>query len=552
MKFAPRDWAALALLIPLTMAACDDSSGPSISPPTGVTVTALSPSSVRVTFTAVSGASSYIVERATGTGTFVQAGTTATTTFNDTGLLPGTQYRYRVAALKGNDQSSFSPEVAGSTQAPGTVVISADITSNRTLFADTIYTLSGFIHVANGATLTIEAGTRIQGDFNVVGSSLFIMRGARIRAMGTADRPIVFTSSRPAGTRESGDWGGLILVGNGIINRTGDVRLEGTGTDTLKNPAIVYANGTNNADNSGELHYVRVEFAGFAPITDAELNSVTFAAVGSGTVIDHVQVLAGLDDSFEWFGGAVDAKYLVSYDSGDDHFDMAEGYVGRLQFLIGYQNRLVNIRQGAGNLGPDPQGIENDGCGSNTGAGCTSGYNSTPFNTPVVANFTLIGRGVLGTGTGDIGVVVRRGTGGYYVNGVVARWARAAISVRDAQTQQRITDGDLVLRNVLMTEDAQLYQSGQMAGVDTTANNLILSAGSTASLFTALPATPANAEALDWMPSATSAARSGGLTSFTGKLQTAAGTFITPTAYRGAVDPNGPKWWQGWTSYATN
>ncbi|MEX2281713.1 MAG: fibronectin type III domain-containing protein [Gemmatimonadota bacterium] len=551
MKFVSREW-AFALLLPLAFAACDDSSGPSFNPPTGVTVTALSPSSVRVTFTAVSSATSYIVERAAGTGTFAQAGTTATTTFDDSGLLPSTSYRYRVAAVKGTDQTSFSTEAAATTQAPGTVVINADITTSRTLFADTIYTLTGFIHVANGATLTIEAGTKIQGDFNVVGSSLFIMRGARIRALGTADRPIVFTSSRPAGSRESGDWGGLILVGNGIINRAGDIRLEGTDSHPITNPAIIYSNGNNNADSSGELHYVRVEFAGYAPVTDAELNAVTFAAVGSGTAVDHVQVLAGLDDSFEWFGGAVDAKYLVSYDSGDDHFDMAEGYVGRLQFLIAYQNRLVTIRQGAGALGPDPQAIENDGCGSNTGSGCTSGYNSTPFNTPIVANFTLVGRGVLGTGSGDIGMVVRRGTGGYYVNGIVARWARAAISVRDAQTQQRITDGDLALRNVLMTEAPQLYQSGQQAGVDTTANALTLMSAATTSLFTALPATPANADALDWMPSATSAARAGGLTTFSGKLQTAAGSFITPTSYRGAVDPNGPKWWQGWTSYTTN
>src|SRR5687767_12174608 len=232
MKFVSRDW-AFALLLPFAIAACDDSSGPSFSPPTSVSVTVLSPSSVRVTFTAVSGATSYIVERAAGTGTFAQAGTTATTTFDDTGLLPSTSYRYRVAAAKGTEQTSFSTEAPVTTQSPGTVVINADITTNRTLVADTVYTLSGFIHVANGATLTIEAGTRIQGDFNVVGSSLFIMRGARIRAMGTAERPIVFTSSRPVGQRESGDWGGLILVGNGIINRSGDIQLEGTNTNPI-------------------------------------------------------------------------------------------------------------------------------------------------------------------------------------------------------------------------------------------------------------------------------------------------------------------------------
>jgi hypothetical protein len=552
MKPISRAWAGLALLLPLAYSACeDDPSEPPFTPPTNVQVTATGPSTARVTYGAVNGATSYVIERATGTGTFASAGTSNTTTFDDTGLSPSTSYRYRVAAVRGAEQTAFSTEASVTTQAPGTVTINADITTNRTLSSDTIYRLSGFIHVTNGATLTIQAGTTILGDYDVLGSSLFVMRGARIRALGTAARPIVFTSSRPAGQRQSGDWGGVVIVGNAPINRTGAIQVEGTGTGA-SNPALTYDGGTNMADNSGELHYVRIEFAGYAPVTDAELNALTLAAVGNGTQIDHVQTLAGLDDSFEWFGGAVDAKYLVSYDSGDDHFDISEGYAGRLQFLVALQNRLVTPRLNAGSLGSDPQGIENDGCGSNTGSGCTGGYNSTPLNTPVVANFTLVGRGVLGTGSGDIGMVLRRGTGGYYVNGVVSRWARAGISVRDAQTQQRITDGDLVLKNILIAESPVLYQTGQQVGVDATTNNLTLSAATPTALFTALPASPANGDALDWTPAANAASRTGGLTTFTGKLQTAAGTFVTGTSYLGAADPSGAKWWQGWTNYAVN
>ncbi|HUP52728.1 MAG TPA: hypothetical protein VM198_09640, partial [Longimicrobiales bacterium] len=233
-----------------------------------------------------------------------------------------------VATAACDDDNGTEPPIEG----PKEAVINADITSNRTLYADTVYTLSGFIHVANGATLTIEPGTVIQGDYDVLGSSLFVLRGARIDAQGTAAEPIVFTSSRPVGQRQPGDWGGLILVGNGIINRTGDVQLEGTGTGAT-NPALLYSGGTDNTDDSGTLRYVRVEFAGFGPAADAELNTFTFAAVGSGTTLEYLQSLNGLDDSFEWFGGAVDGKYLISYDSGDDHFDMSEGYSGRLQHL---------------------------------------------------------------------------------------------------------------------------------------------------------------------------------------------------------------------------
>jgi hypothetical protein len=462
------------------------------------------------------------------------------------------------AALAGcvgddDDDPTGPPPVAGS------ATISGDITANRTLRADTTYTLSGFIKVQPGATLTIQAGTRIVGDFDVPGSSLFVLPGAQIRAIGTAQNPIVFTSSRPVGQRQAGDWGGLVIIGRGQVNRTSPTILEGTGNGA-NNPAVNYAGGTDNADNSGVLQYVRVEFAGYATAQDAELNSFTFAAVGSGTTLDHLESLYGLDDSFEWFGGAVDAKYLVSYESGDDHFDMSEGYTGRNQFLIGYQSVRVTPRPAAGSPSSDPQGIENDGC---AGQNCNAGQNSTPLTAPLVANFTLVGTGagVVDATSGGIGVMLRRGTAGSYVNGIVARWPRAAVSLRDASTIARATAGELALRNVYVAESGPTFEpQGTGAGasvqgsLDLAANAIdVAAAGTTAaSLFTALPATPTDAAALDWSPSAAAAVRTGGLTPFTGALATKAAASVSATAYRGAAAPSGEKWWQGWTAYARN
>jgi hypothetical protein len=226
-----------------------------------------------------------------------------------------------------------------------------------------------------------------------------------------------------------------------------------------------------------------------------------------------------------------------------------------LQFLIAYQSRVLTPRSGAGSISGDPQGIENDGCDAGA-SGCDSGHNSTPLNLPVVANFTIIGRGDAGTisSSGDIGMVLRRGTGGHYVNGVLGRWARAGISVRDAATQTRVTDGDLTINNILVSEAPVIYQTGQQAGVDAAANDLILSAATTASLFVAAPgASPTSADGLDWTPAAGSAAATGGLTTFTGQLQTRAGTAVVGTSYRGAADPAAAtKWWAGWTEYAIN
>ncbi|HEV2736719.1 MAG TPA: fibronectin type III domain-containing protein, partial [Longimicrobiaceae bacterium] len=534
------------------LAACDgdnDPIEPAVTAPANVAVTPISATGLRVSFDAVAGATSYTIQRAPASGgDFTTVNTGPQTSFDDTGLQAQTTYRYRVAATAGSRTSDYSSERVGTTGATPVVTISSNITGSRTFYADTIYKLDAFVKVTNGATLTIQPGTVVQGEQL---SALFVLPGAKIMAVGTAQRPIVFTSARAVGDRKPGDWGGLVLVGRGIINRTGQIALEGTGTNTTTNPTVFYGNGGDNADNSGTLRYVRIEFAGFGPAQDAELNALTMAAVGSGTTLEYVQTVAGLDDSFEWFGGAVDGKYLVSYESGDDHFDASEGYVGRNQFVIAFQSARLEPRTGAGAYSNDPQGIENDGCADAQGGTCPAGQNSTPFTTPMFANFTLVGTGpgVVGSG-GGYGMMLRRGTGGYYVNGIVTRWPNAAIALRDASTMARVGDGSLVVRSLLLAENAKTFENATNT-VDPAVNAIQTVEASTASLFTAFPTgAPSGAAAFDWTPSAGSAARTGGTGAFTGALATRAGSFVTGTSYRGAVDPAGAKWWQGWTTYA--
>lgn len=553
----------LALAALLSACSSDDNGGteptPTLAAPTNVAATATSAFTAHVTWTAAANATSYVVQRATGaTGTnYETVGTASATLFDDSGLSPESQYRYRVASVSGSTTSSFSSDAPVTTPiaATPTVEITADITASTTWTADKVYILKGFIHVANGATLTIQAGTKIVGDFNTVGSSLFVLRGAKINAQGTAAQPIVFTSSRADGQRQAGDWGGLILIGNGVINRADPIILEGTGTGA-SNPALDYAGGNDNSDNSGVLRYVRVEFAGYATATDAELNSFTFAAIGSGTQLEYLQSLNGLDDSYEFFGGAADGKYLVSYNAGDDHFDMSEGYVGRLQYLIAYQTRTVVPRPAAGNISTDPQGIENDGC---NGANCTNGQNSQPFTVPMVANATLIGPPASVTNSaGNIGMMLRRGTAGVYVNLVVSRWGRAGVSLRDQTTLDQITAGRLVLQNILITETPNLFQAASgstvQGTVDATANALEFQTAATAtSLFVAVPtAEPAANAVLDFTPATGSPAASGGLDTFTGAIAIKAGASVASTVYRGATGAGFPKWWQGWTKFAVN
>jgi hypothetical protein len=588
MLAAPRKLVSTSiLLLASALAACggdNNPTDPGAQHPTAVAVTSTGATTARVTFTGHAGDASYVIERAGGaTTTFASVGTVPAVTtstsysFDDTGLTPATQYQYRVSSVRGGTTSTPSNAATTTTSATGTFAadIITDITANRTLYTDTTYTLKGYIHVANGATLTIQPGTTIKGDFNTLGSSLFILRGAKINAVGTAALPIVFTSSRPAGQRQPGDWGGLIIVGNAIDNRSGTVEVEGTNTVTGSTPGtnyqVVYSGGSNTGDNSGELKYVRVEFAGFAPSLNNELNSFTFAAVGNGTKLSYLEALAGLDDSYEWFGGSVDGDHLVSYEAGDDHFDQSEGYSGRLQYLIAFQSTVLTQRNGAGSPSVDPEGIENDGC---NGGGCDLQFNSTPFTIPTIANFTLVGTGDLASAgtSGGIGMMIRRGSGGYYVNGIVARWPRAGVSLRDAETYARagstptqdLTTADLALKNILFVQTPVIFQATSGTTVqnslDLAGNGLANNtAATTASLFTAFPATVdagTTEAAFDWTPSSASAAATGGLATFTGKLAaknataSVTGNTITGTAYVGAAAPGGPKWWAGWTKYA--
>lgn len=435
-------------------------------------------------------------------------------------------------------------------------VIDADITRDCTLVASRVYTLKGFRKVTNGATLTIEPGTKIVGDTLTPGSSLFITRGAKIMAVGTATAPIVFTSARAPGNRRPGDWGGIIIVGNATINRTGTTILtEGPSGEN-------YAGGTNDNDNSGTLKYVRIEFAGYGEVADQELNSLTMYAVGRGTTIDYVQAVAGADDAFEWFGGTVDAKHLVSYETGDDHFDWSEGYRGRNQFLIAYQSRRLALVP-PGIQASDPQGFEGDGCEiSASKPGCATYFNA-PLSMPVFANYTLIGTGSLVTGYpsgGGRGAVIRRGTGGTFLNGVIARWSTRGINMRNHHTDTLRMRDSLIVRNLVLAGNGSNFDPvsatdtlnlGYQSKFVVTGSGIVEDGGSAASLFVKLPAdtNATTAASFDWTPAGASTIRQGGLSTFSGLIGTRAGSAVTPTSYMGAADPAGNRWWEGWTTY---
>lgn len=281
---------------------------------------------------------------------------------------PGAAYTWTTdGGIKACDHLLFGED--GKDNAEGTVIGNGDqelVFKGKQTIKKGVYTLKGWIYIADGSELTIEPGTIIKGD-KATKAVLIVERGGKLIAQGAADAPIVFTSAQPAGQRRPGDWGGVIICGKAHNNQT-SMQIEG-------GPRTQHG-GDNDADNSGVLSYVRIEFGGFPFKADQEINGLTLGSVGSGTKIDHVQVSYSNDDSFEWFGGTVNCKYLVAYKGWDDDFDTDNGFSGKVQFGLSVRDpRIADQSQS--------NGFESDNC--------ADGAQVSPYTTATFSNITFVG-----------------------------------------------------------------------------------------------------------------------------------------------------------------
>lgn len=271
----------------------------------------------------------------------------------------------------------------------GEGTITGDINGTRVLSADTVYTLSGSVYVKPGATLRIEAGTRIEAEAGTLSDITFLAveRGATIEAIGTAAAPIVFTSD----LKEAGAWGGLVICGNALTNKGANAQAEVAG--------LVYG-GDNPEDNSGSLSHIIVEYAGALITTENEFNGITLYAVGSGTTFNNIHIYQCSDDGIEWFGGSVNGENLTVIGSQDDSFDWAEGWNGTVRNLYADQSVATAFSS-------DSRGIEADSDSGNPLL--------TPISNPTLSNVTLIGRNSAEVPS-EAGVMLRRGTLGSITN----------------------------------------------------------------------------------------------------------------------------------------
>ena len=287
--------------------------------------------------------------------------------------------------------SSFSMKAAGADYSgyPATVqTVSGDITTNTTWTSDKVWEISGVVRVKSGATLTIQAGTFIKAKplaAGVATGALVITKTGKINAQGTANAPIIFTSynlldGNATTTATPGDFAGIVVLGDDQVNNglTTNV-IEGLGDQP--NVSDFYYGGSNAAHNAGTISYVRIEFAGRILDDGIEINGLTFGGVGVNTTVNHVQVSYGRDDSFEFFGGRVNASYLVSFAPDDDNFDFDLGYTGTITKAIAIADSNSTHSLSGGN--PDSNGIELD---NNAG-----GTTTTLITRPVISQLSIIG-----------------------------------------------------------------------------------------------------------------------------------------------------------------
>ena len=288
--------------------------------------------------------------------------------------------------------------------------LAGEITSDVTLNAATEYILTSGLVVREGGSLTIPAGTTIVASGGTA-AFLGVERGAQIFINGTATSPVVMTSG--AENPAPGDWGGLVIAGDAETNKGVDV--------TTEVGDLTYG-GTNNADDSGSITYLRVEYTGATFSNDKEFNGVSLFGVGSGTTFEFVQSLNGGDDGIEFFGGAVEGNNLVSIGSGDDSIDFTDGWIGS------GSNWYIS--------GGAKAGIE----GSNNG----DDGDATPVTTVSLSNITVVGPVTEGA------LFFKEGGGNFTIDNFYTSGVDLGITVKDTDVEAnaRIAAGDLTITNI--------------------------------------------------------------------------------------------------------
>ena len=423
--------------------------------------------------------------------------------------VPGTTGRYQFV-LEIRDPNGASVVTRSNTlynYVDGVELHSGDVTANERWSPEMAHFLDAPVYVQEQVRLSIDPGTMVIGSKNGQGTLVF-ERGARMDIVGKPLDPIIFTSELDAGERGPGDWGGLVVNGRAETNQGTSPPPEGEGDSGP-------FGGLDDNDSSGALSYARVEYAGIRFSTQNELNGIALQGVGKGTQIDHVQVHFNQDDGIEFFGGAVDAKYVLVTGAEDDSLDWTFGWRGNLQHFVAIQ---------CGNSEQD-NGIEADNFETDNTA--------EPIANPTIRNATWIGDADHLPDASDDGAVFRRGTKVSLHNGLFWRFTTEGIKI----------DGDVSMGwlngNGITVADTILFGNDPDANVDFAALG-----GPILNSDPGFYNDPRGAVGCGVVPDITFANNH--------DAGSSGGGFFDSAPYIGGVDDDDPWIDDGWTSFADN
>ena len=333
---------------------CDDESstpdGPMITPPEVTDVQVASAVDVTFAVTVPGGFNAYEVSATGGTAvkksepaTGATSGDIVVTYTADNNSGAGT---VSITVTDNNNKTQSQTAAINKVVEQTLITVSSNITTNTTWQSGKTYVLAARIAVTDGVTLTIEPGVVVKGQAGTGtnATALIIARGAKLMAEGTADAPIIFTSVADEiepGMIESpnmdvdvnGLWGGLIILGKAPISvstNEQNFQIEGI---PASDPNGAYGGNVAN-DNSGVIRYVSIRHGGANIGEGNEINGLTLGGVGSGTIVEYVEVISNQDDGIEWFGGTVNVNNVLVWGAGDDAIDTDQAWAGTLDNFI--------------------------------------------------------------------------------------------------------------------------------------------------------------------------------------------------------------------------
>ena len=308
---------------------------------------------------------------------------------------------------------------------------------SATLDPTQVYKLTGSFIVRGGATLTIPAGTRIEATGGT-SSYIAIAQDGLLYVNGTSTNPVVMTSGNAV--KATGDWGGLVICGRANTNKGGS-----TGQTATSEVGDLTYGGTENDDSSGVIRYLRVEYTGAAYNSDKEFNGVSLFGVGSGTVFEYVQAYKSGDDGIEFFGGAVNPRYLIALHSEDDAVDFADGFSGTIDYVF-----IKDVAKA---------GVEGSNNGDNGAA--------TPTTNATLKNFTILKGSLAGS---EHGMYLKEGAGMWdcqniYIDGFT-KGLKIKNTTEDPNANSNVDNGNVTFNPIYF--GATVTTNSEYAGTNTT------------------------------------------------------------------------------------